>query len=62
MLLSAMNDGVIEFQVNTTRYVYRVPPPYVKRIIKLSIKSDFKALNLTKKRGKLVSQHEVEDD
>ena len=61
MLISAMNDGVIEFQVNETRYIYRVPPVYVKRILKLSMKSDFKALNLVKRSGKLIKQSEVEE-
>lgn len=57
ILISAMSDGVVEFQVETTRYRYRIPPVYVKRIIRM--KSDFKALNLSKRVGKLLSREEL---
>ena len=62
LFISAMNDGVVEFQVNMTRYVYRVPPPYVKRIVRLANKSEWKALNLVKKRGSLINKYEVDDE
>ena len=52
-----MSDGIVEFQIESTRYVYRVPPVYIKRIIRT--KSDFKSLNIVKKVGKLVDKYEV---
>ena len=57
-LISAMSDGIVEFQIESTRYIYRVPPVYIKRIIRT--KSDFKSLNIVKKVGKLIDKHEVE--
>ena len=58
LLISAMSDGIVEFQIESTRYIYRVPPVYIKRIIRT--KSDFKSLNIVKKVGKLIDKHEVE--
>ena len=56
--ISAMNDGIVEFQIDSVKYTYRVSPVYIKRIIRT--KSDFTSLNIAKKVGKLISKEEIE--
>lgn len=55
-LISAMDNGIIEYSIKGTRYTYTIPIPLKDIVIKMNSRSPGRAFNKVKKYGRLINK------